>query len=781
MSIILIPHDTRPHTLDLPLQLAKIMDIRAIVPPPQALSNFNTPGDLKALASWLNDVVKTSYPAALVVNLESLTLGGMIPARRVDTTEADVMEHLKILEEIHKNHPEIKIFAHSIITRVPDSDPYEEKEEVAKLSTQFQKYSELIDKVARGDSASKDELTKVTESIPKDVLEKYMNVRKRNLALNLKAIDYLNIGVISYLALTLDNTSFYSMAALDQRVLETKLDDLNLWQKANIYPGADEVPCELLAKSALELAGKIVPKAHFIYNSKAAPQSSLLYEDRPLGEVVSSHQRAIGIQEVNSIKGADLIIAINGPGKKQAESSTQPNLENVENSHRYLADFVDKIDSAIATWKPVVVIDVSYANGCDDRFMKLFLHKCDITKVAGLSGWDTAGNSVGSGLSMGIAYLLRKNHPAWRDMLFTRFADDWVYQCKLRKELYAKLENPDIYNLGEKRDLAQKTLQEMMGPELESVWRDYFEKGWNDCDLKYNGATLPWPRLFCIRLDAQVVKRPNPEDEELEEEKIIKEKSNKRPMVKLPEVEQSLGETVNVEADIKAVAENKEAPSTGSIFASILQKVFLDSIKKIVASNQLEEAKSFVVPESTGKTTWCNTHFIYMLDCSGSMRGTRWESVMIGYKTFLNKVKNMKNITITTFTFDTRVNPFGKEESVEKALEEADKIPFSGKGTNYSRAMKHAIEIFDKSETKDNLVCIMFLSDGLGGYPDEAIETLMKMREDGRRFVFYSIGCATDEKEDEDMIGMATSLGGEHYRVIDAEAARIVFPAILNI
>ena len=120
------------------------MDIRTIVPPPQALSNFNTPGDLKALTSWLNDVIKTSYPAALVVNLESLTLGGMIPARRVDTTEADVMEHLKILEEIHKNHPEIKIFAHSIITRVPDSDPYEEKEEVAKLSTEFQKYSELI-------------------------------------------------------------------------------------------------------------------------------------------------------------------------------------------------------------------------------------------------------------------------------------------------------------------------------------------------------------------------------------------------------------------------------------------------------------------------------------------------------------------------------------------------------------------------------------------------------------------------------------------------------------
>ena len=142
MSIILIPHDTRPHTLDLPLQLAKIMDIRAIVPPPQALSNFNTPGDLKALASWLNDVVKTSYPAALVVNLESLTLGGMIPARRVDTTDADVMDHVKILEEIHKNHPEIKLFAHCIITRVQDSDPHGEKAEDANLSLKFHKYSE---------------------------------------------------------------------------------------------------------------------------------------------------------------------------------------------------------------------------------------------------------------------------------------------------------------------------------------------------------------------------------------------------------------------------------------------------------------------------------------------------------------------------------------------------------------------------------------------------------------------------------------------------------------
>lgn len=101
MKAILIPPDTRPHTLDLPLKIAKIMDINVNVPPMENLPYFNTPGKIYGLHKWLKDTLITSSASVLIVNLETLTLGGMIPARRSDDSESEVLERLKILEEIH--------------------------------------------------------------------------------------------------------------------------------------------------------------------------------------------------------------------------------------------------------------------------------------------------------------------------------------------------------------------------------------------------------------------------------------------------------------------------------------------------------------------------------------------------------------------------------------------------------------------------------------------------------------------------------------------------------
>jgi len=73
----------------------------------------------------------------------------------------------------------------------------------------------------------------------------------------------------------------------------------------------------------------------------------------------------------------------------------------------------------------------------------------------------------------------------------------------------------------------------------------------------------------------------------------------------------------------------------------------------------------------------------------------------------------------------------------------------------------------------------VFLSDGLSDYLDEAIKKLMQMREQGKKIIFYTIACETDE--DEEMVKMATDLGGEHYKVATTEAFKLVFSAILKV
>ena len=52
-TLLLIPPDTRPPTLDHPVQLAQMAGAWVLTPPPEALPYFGTPGDTSALAGWL--------------------------------------------------------------------------------------------------------------------------------------------------------------------------------------------------------------------------------------------------------------------------------------------------------------------------------------------------------------------------------------------------------------------------------------------------------------------------------------------------------------------------------------------------------------------------------------------------------------------------------------------------------------------------------------------------------------------------------------------------------
>ena len=210
-----------------------------------------------------------------------------------------------------------------------------------------------------------------------------------------------------------------------------------------------------------------------------------------------------------------------------------------------------------------------------------------------------------------------------------------------------------------------------------------------------------------------------------------------------------------------------------------MELAFSTSIQKKVESTQAEDVKDFVKLKESGKRVWNNTHFIFVIDCSGSMKGTRWDSVLVGLSTCLNRIKRMKHVTVSAFTFDSKVNPFCRERSPQQAIINSSQIPFTGKGTDYKRALKYAIALITKAKHSEYLSCIMFLSDGLGGYPAEHIKELNSMREKGKKILFYTIACDTDEEKE--MMQMAEEINGEHYKVTNPEAAKIVFTTILNV
>lgn len=502
MRVILLPCDTRPPTLELPCQLARMGGLDLVVPPAPLLNNLNHPAPLELLAQWLRQEVQQAE--ALVVSLEMLTLGGMIPARRVDDSLQQVLQRLELLKQLRKDRPGLRILAHGVILRVAhDNDPLEEKPYYGQWGPQLREVSEYTDRAQRAGEGSVWQAQQVAAEaqLPPLVLADWLAARYRSRALHQAAVDLLAQGVIDYLALTLDDTTPYGLAALDRRQLESGLDRQNLWSRANLYPGADEVSATLVARLVNERRGR-KPRVWVVYPSLLSPQATTLYEDRPLGELVAVHLRAVGARAADHPEQADLVLAVNAPATAQA--GLQPDWVGVDTPARYLPGFVDLVVDQLDTGRPLALADLAYPNGAERRLMAL-LGGVGLHRLAAFAAWNTAGNSLGSALAGGLCALdslgvLRL------EALVSRLVDDWLYQSVVRPQIATALGNPSPYHLGDQLQVAQDLLQNLMPPAIEQLWQQQFTPFYPGIELKAGPPTLAWPRLFTGVFPLKLVK-----------------------------------------------------------------------------------------------------------------------------------------------------------------------------------------------------------------------------------------------------------------------------------
>ena len=496
MKLLLIPPDTRPPTFDFPVALAQAVGLDVAVPPAEALPQTNQPGNLDVLAEWLESAAE--HADTLIVCLETLTLGGMIPARRVDDSLDAVLGRLELLPHLKARFPALTILAHGVVVRVAyGDDPIEEKPYYERYGPDLRRYSEAFDRYARRpDEVLKGDLEAAEKALPPDILNDWLATRKRNHALHLRALDLTHAGVIGHLCLTLDDTSPYGLAAVDRRALEARTDALELWPKVDIYPGADEVPVTLLARVL-----NPEPTPVFIrYSGTLGAAAGLKYEDRPAGELVKAQLRAAGCYAVETPQEAAFILAVNTPGRSQSEP--QPDLETVDTADRHLPEFVDFIGRMLGAKKTVSVADIAYPNGAEARFFKM-LQTLPLEPLAGFSAWNTAGNTLGSAVALGVAAGKVKDHARWTELRFNRLVDDALYQGGVRAELYELLGHPSPFDLGTQHAEAEKKLNELLEPPAKALWDAHFAR--TGYGLEWHPPTLPWPRLFTARFPFRVV------------------------------------------------------------------------------------------------------------------------------------------------------------------------------------------------------------------------------------------------------------------------------------
>lgn len=396
MKICFVPIDNRPVCYSLAKDIAAIdEDIELLTPPREFLGDLTKSARVNEILDWLENIPECD---AMVISLDTIAYGGLIPSRRSTDSLEDIKSRLKRLKPLLKNK---KVYAFSSIMRISNNNYNEEEKEYWKdWGKKIFEYS----------------YSGVNDGIPQAILDDYLATRKRNFEINKT---YLNWG-LNTLIFSKDDCAPKGFNVDEARELERL--------GAKTKTGADEILLTLLAR-AIEKEIKV-----FLEFTEPDYKDCISnYEDVSIEKSVQGQLELGGFTQVQTREEADVILIVNNFIEKQGEHvmvwTTQP----------FRKTFTPPD-------KPYAIADVRYANGADNDFVEQLLPQIDLKNFYGYAGWNTSANTIGSLLAgVKVRWNTGKyNEAAFKRLQMIRFLDDWAYQANVR----GMIENPcDIQDL----------------------------------------------------------------------------------------------------------------------------------------------------------------------------------------------------------------------------------------------------------------------------------------------------------------------------------------------
>lgn len=480
--IAVVPLDDRPVSYDLPARIGAVAGAEVRLPPRAALGDLTRTADRAALGHWLT--AQASEVDAVVVALDTLAYGGLIPSRRSPEGLADVMACLAPLRALKGARPDVPLYGFNVTMRLSDSNVNEEEKPYWDL------YGKLIfrwsfhhhrSRSNQNDAADMAIAREAKAQIPPEILQDYLDTRQRNFVFNETMIRWAGADFFDALLLTQDDTATYGLNVEEQQVLAQMVSTLHLGDRVMIYPGADEVASVLVARALNQLAGR-TPQIAVSWFPEDGKRLTAMYEDRPLWQTLRGQIRAAGGKEVGNVTQADALIVVNTPANGQGDLALGINLDAPDTPLRDLLPVQEALQASLDAGMPTAYADVAYANGADPRLSPDLFATLDPWRLAGFAAWNTAGNTFGTLVATVCANLLPSNDAAAHERLMTeRLAEDWLYQSIIRRELQqARAEGQALPALGDRLDTRLATLWAQHFPNRPQRFVTYF----------------PWKRLF---------------------------------------------------------------------------------------------------------------------------------------------------------------------------------------------------------------------------------------------------------------------------------------------
>lgn len=544
-SLALIPLDDRPVNYDHPWWLGRAAGIDVRRPPRGWLGGPGRQADRAALGSWLLDQARSVD--GVVLAIDTLAYGGLIPSRQSTETLDAVMAALEPVRTLRATVPDLPILAASVLMRVDRGGAAEEERPYwAEHGRSLFRLSYLDDKADRGEASDAElaELRVLSGQVPAAVVTDYRGARARNHGLNARMLDWVADHTLDQLIVAQDDTVAFGWNTAEARSLRADLQRRGLADRAIVYPGADEVGSLLVAAFACRRAG-LTPTVWTRYASATGADARTAFEDRPLGALVQAHLAPLGGWVAASPEAADLVLAINAPAESQAEAWLQLAVlepdrvtvplsdasgEALRATRREMATVCRDVDELaravageVAADRPVAVVDVAFANGADLALAERLAARVPLARLAAYGAWNTAGNTLGAALAQGVIEALARRGHRTDDMiagqigaLAIHWLDDHVFQARVRTEML--LEDlpalglaPSFHRLpDEVLPEVEARLSERLAPHvawLEQALRTTLlttEPPRRVLSLGIEPPTLPWRRVFEVAITPRV-------------------------------------------------------------------------------------------------------------------------------------------------------------------------------------------------------------------------------------------------------------------------------------
>lgn len=436
MKIAFLPIDNRPVCYSLAKNITEIdSDIELFIPPREFLGSLSKNADIESLFLWLENLPEVD---AMVLSLDTITYGGLIPSRRGTESFEELKGRTARLKPILKNK---KVYAFSSIMRISNNNYNEEEKEYWK------DWGKKIFEYSFSGGKNKSD-------IPNEIIEDYLSTRKRNFEINKLYLEWQKEGVFDTLIFSKDDCAEQGFNVEEAKELERL--------GGTTKTGADEIPLSLLSRSIVKEI-KIYPE----FTEPEYKNCISNYEDVSIEKSVLGQIELGGFKLAESKEDADIVLIVNNFIEKQGELvmgwETEP----------FSKTFTPPD-------KPYCIADVRFANGADNSFINQLLDKIDLNNFYGYAGWNTSANTLGSLLAgVKVKWKAKEyNEKAFKKLQTIRFLDDWAYQANER----GQIKNPcDI-----------KTLMKPYEEKLAKIFDRQISE-----PIKY---IYPWNRKFEIEI-----------------------------------------------------------------------------------------------------------------------------------------------------------------------------------------------------------------------------------------------------------------------------------------